>query len=143
MTGNRKIIWNDPNSFFLGYGTADNRGENKLGELLDKIREDIKRENITEKTIDVNSISNFIINDEFMYNWALMRMKDMCNTVFKMKKYLKTSAKQDETIDPKFIDIIINNIYKPLSSNIPLIETDIITPDIFISDVLRCKGLIE
>ena len=142
MTGKKDIIWNDPNSFFLGSGTKEKPGMNEAGKILQELREKIKMNPPISYDVSIEKITNFIINDDFMFNWSVMRLKDMCNTVYKMKDYLENIANQKENIDNKFIEITINNIYKPLHSNIPLIETKIV-PDIFINEVLGCKGLSE
>lgn len=95
MTGNAKLIWNDPSEHVLGVG-ENGRGENQVGQILERIRHDINEERKkygdVDKEINValENINELFRRDLFIYQWFNMRIADMCKIIRIIKHYAET-----------------------------------------------------
>jgi len=143
LTGNYQLLWEDPKDIFLGAGTKEQPGENIVGKILMRIREDYFKTNPTFPPIkDEDSIIRFMSKDEFMKTWINMRISDMCNTIYKFKQYLYKVTGQDEEIDSRFIKHILDNVFQPCSTLIAMSKTiNIPVPDFFKDLVSSCTGM--
>jgi predicted NAD-dependent protein-ADP-ribosyltransferase YbiA (DUF1768 family) len=114
LTGNRPLVWDNRSDIFLGSGTKQNPGANLGGWLLTEIRSQIKQFPAKYGIVKglPEELANFIVSDHVVSRWMEMRLKDMCNTVTKMQKYLSGAAKQEEAVDAKFVERVLENIYK-------------------------------
>lgn len=144
LTGERHLVWNDRNDVFLGSGTENHPGENYVGQELMRLRSKIrdKREVETYPRVDGDNLKIFMTGDEFMSRWIKMRLEDMCSTVHRMKQFLYDQDKIDEEIDPRFVRIVLDNVYQPCSQLIAFSkEIEVPVPESFVNMVMRCKGM--
>ena len=138
-TDNKNIIWNDFKDHFLGIGkgvtyninmeklgnnmednvknirkhTLITEGFNFVGKYLEILRSNIK--NIRYKDKNTFIIGNNYIefyNDIMFKEWTDSKLKDMCNTVLKFKKYFEIKYNTDLDINNSLTESVINNIYK-------------------------------
>lgn len=144
LTGRNDLVWNDPNDIMLGTGTREHPGENIGGRILMELRRDVF--NQVEK-YELNKpipadIATAISSDPFLNFWLKMRLSDMCAVVYKMKQYLAIIGKQEENIDARFINFVLNLIYQPCSGLIFGSENnEIPMPENFVTMVKDCQGL--
>jgi len=146
LTGKSDLVWNDPNDIILGTGTKKKRGENVCGKILSEIRSDILQ-NPQKYDLDKplpTDINLAIASDQFLNSWMKMRLADMCSVVYKMKQYLSIIGKQEEEIDARFVNFVLNLVFQPcsgliVSSN----QNQIPMPDYFVNIVNECQGLPE
>lgn len=132
LTGNRNLIYTDPNDNVLG-------GE---GNIVGQILTEIRLENPpTYFTKIPDEISEVIFSDSFLKSWLQMRLSDICSIISKMQKYLLDVGKQPEDINDKFVTFVINLIYKSCSSLLTLDIDDKPPPlkEEFINMVKGCE----
>lgn len=141
LTGNRELVWNDPNDTLLGTGTRKTPGENVGGKILMDIRNSII-ENPKPYNLDLKLTESpmRIFKEPFLNSWMKMRLEDMCTVVYKMKQYLSIVGNQEEDIDGNFVRHVLNSIYPSCIPN----EDDsnpIPVPEDFVRMIKDCKGL--
>jgi len=150
LTKSAVLVWEGPNQF-LGIGN-NNDGNNYIGKTLMTIREQIKENRKGEEVIEVEEadVINFINKDQFMLNWIKMRIKDMCDVVYKAQQYMKLkqdlnydlTVKGDEIKFERLINIVLNDIYQPCLLTSKLGEEDKIpVPEFVINIVKKCSGM--
>jgi len=106
LTGNRTLVWKDPNDTILGTPL------NEVGKYLEYIRDvegwlKEEPELILEKEQDIIGL---IFRDTYLKNWMERRVKEMCGTVSKFHAYL-SDLDQKEDIDPRFIRLSLSSVY--------------------------------
>lgn len=150
LTKSSILLWEGPNQF-LGIGN-NNNGNNYIGKTLMTIREQIKENIKGEEVIEVEEadVINFINRDQFILDWIKMRIKDMCDVVYKAQQYMKLkqdlhydlTVKGDEIGFEKLINIVLNDIYQPclLASKLET-EDKIPVPGFVIDIVKKCSGM--
>ncbi len=172
MTGNAKLVYTDFSNPILGVGSKDEKGQNLVGKYLMKLRSKYtelhKQETIHNLT--VSDISMIFNRDQFMKQWLIMRVKDMCKIIMIMKNYLlikrgvnteRYKAMLDKSnynefgkyigpefeldnnieIDKKFVSVVLDKVYQPCSAIFG--SADLVkaeVPDYFENIVRRCKG---
>jgi predicted NAD-dependent protein-ADP-ribosyltransferase YbiA (DUF1768 family) len=149
LTGNSKINWNSPESYFMGAGTEDNPGKNYVGMTMMDIREKINETRTVESevTIEAHDLVKFINKDSFIMEWVEMRVSDMCGVVNKLQEYLKFKSGieidiNEEEMMIKLITYVLDNVYQPCSSLIALSkDVNMPVPNFFINIVNKCKGM--
>lgn len=101
-----------------------------------------KRTLLGEDVIDIEKITDFITKDSFMVSWVKMRLADMCEVVYMIKQYLFLVGNQEENIDSKFIEQVLDKVYQPCSV-IGVIAKDlnIPIPEEFMVQVMQCQGM--
>jgi hypothetical protein len=142
LTGDSELLWDDPSNIWLGAGTKENPGKNKVGEILTQLRLNFSQENINFPQVqDKKEIFNFMTKDPFMESWIKMRVMDMCSNVYKCKKYLSNNG-QEQQIDARFVKTVLDIILLPCA---PIIEMGnrikIQVPEFFTNLVYSCKGI--
>lgn len=144
LTGNAMILYTEPNDLYLGAGTKQNPGENLVGQILVKMRQEFRAQRKTEEfpVLDEVTLHKTLENDPFMYNWIKMRVYDMCKTVYRAKNYLWTTSKINEEITPNFIDHVLDYIFQPCGTLVAM-SREITTgvPEYFVQLVRDCKGM--
>lgn len=150
LTKSAVLLWEGPNQF-LGIGN-NNNGNNYIGKTLMTIREQIKENRKGEEIIEVEEadVINFINKDQFILDWVKMRIKDMCDVVYKAQQYMKLkqdlsydlTVKGDEIKFERLINIVLKDIYQPCFSISKLEEEDKIpVPGFIINIVKKCSGM--
>ena len=150
LTKSAVLLWEGPNQF-LGIGN-NNNGNNYIGNTLMIIREQIKENRKGEEIIEVEEadVINFINKDQFILDWVKMRIKDMCDVVYKAQQYMKLkqdlsydlTVKGDEIKFERLINIVLNDIYQPCFSISKLeAEDKIPVPGFVINIVKKCSGM--
>lgn len=150
LTKSTVLLWEGPNQF-LGIGN-NNNGNNYIGKTLMTIREQIKENRKGEEIIEVEEadVINFINKDQFILDWVKMRIKDMCDVVYKAQQYMKLkqdlsydlTIKGDEIKFERLINIVLNDIYQPCFSISKLeAEDKIPVPGFIINIVKKCSGM--
>jgi len=146
LTGKNDLVWNDPDDIILGTGSRDRPGENIGGAILMEIRQEVgadAKKYELDRTFP-SDISVAISSDPFLNSWLKMRLSDMCAVVYKMKQYLAIVGKQEEDIDSRFVNFVLNLIYQPCSGLIFTADNnDIPMPEHFVNMVKDCQGLPE
>jgi predicted NAD-dependent protein-ADP-ribosyltransferase YbiA (DUF1768 family) len=144
LTNNSILLWNDPNDNVLGSGSSKLPGANVVGNIMMNIRTGVKDSRKKEDfpVIGPDDVKYFMTNDPFMVSWVNMRLTDMCRTVYKVKNYLWNNAKQDEEINERFVNIVLDKIYQPCSIITSLSKkVSSSPPDYFINTLTKCKGI--
>lgn len=115
-TGNYKIIYNDLSDDILGLGNKS-KGKNIIGIYMVELRERIQKQRSVEKLhmLSTGDITWIFENNNFMKDWIYRRVKDSCNTMKIMKKYLKDKHKIEGSFTPEFTRIVLDVIYQPCS----------------------------
>lgn len=150
LTRSAIILWEGPD-LFLGVGN-NNNGNNYIGKTLMALREQIKENKKGEENVDVeeSDIIRFINKDQFMLDWIKMRIKDMCDVVYKAQQYMKLkqdlrydlTTKGDGTGFERLINSVLNDIYQPCLSTSKLESEDKIpVPGFVINIVKKCSGM--
>jgi predicted NAD-dependent protein-ADP-ribosyltransferase YbiA (DUF1768 family) len=144
LTGKNDLVWNDPDDLILGTGTKERRGENIAGSILMEIRQEVaKNAEKYELNRPIHSdISIAISSDPFLNSWLKMRLSDMCAVVYKMKQYLSIIGKQEEDIDSRFVNFVLNLVYQPCTGLIFNSDNnEIPMPSNFVQMVMECQGI--
>jgi len=150
LTKSATLLWEGPD-LFLGVGN-DNNGNNYIGKTLMTIREQIKENRKGEEVVEVEEVDviRFINKDQFILDWIKMRIKDMCDVVYKAQQYMKLKHALDYDLTPKgdgkgfekLINMVLNNIYQPCLSTSKLeTEDKIPVPGFVINIVKKCSGM--
>lgn len=127
MTGNSHLIWNDKQDTHLGIPT------NTVGTQLETIRAKLKTTKPTYKPLTDSAVTQFILTDVFMKSWMEMRVKDMCQVIIRLQKYLEKVGNIKQDIDSRFARIILDNVYQPCSALFSLAKKQKLRmPDYFI-----------
>jgi len=150
LTKYTTILWEGPN-LFLGVGN-DNNGNNYIGKTLMTIREQIKENRKGEEVVEIEEVDviRFINKDQFILDWIKMRIKDMCDVVYKAQQYMKLKHNLDYDLTVKgdgkgferLINSVLNDIYQPCLSTSKLQSEDKIpVPGFVIKIVKKCSGM--
>lgn len=150
LTKSSTLLWEGPD-LFLGVGN-DNNGNNYIGKTLMTIREKIKENRKGEEVVEVEEVDviRFINKDQFMLDWIKMRIKDMCDVVYKSQQYMKLkhsleydlTTKGDVKGFERLINTVLNDIYQPCLSTSKLEKEDKIpVPGFVINIVKKCSGM--
>lgn len=147
LTKSYTLLWLGPNQF-LGIDN-NNDGNNYIGKTLMAIREQLKENKKEEEIVEVEEkdVIKFINKDQFILDWIKMRIKDMCDVVYKAQQYMKLkqdfnydlTVKGDQVGFEKLINIVLNDIYQPCLSNYQ--EDKIPVPGFIINIVKKCSGM--
>jgi predicted NAD-dependent protein-ADP-ribosyltransferase YbiA (DUF1768 family) len=141
MTMDRKILYISENTIL---GIWNGVGLNRMGKILEKIRENYRKEIhvgiIKYNNVNIKSLKHMMENDPFIQSWTDMRLNDMCNTVYLVQKYLKHIGKSEENMNENFVEKVLNIIYSDCNNlfakcNIPEPTDD------FIAKVSVCNGV--
>jgi len=118
VTGNKTLIWNDPQDDILGEGFSKG-GENFVGTYLAQLRHKFIKTQEETENINEEDILKIIENDVFIRNWLEMRLNDICRVVKHVHKYMidKHNLTSGERIEVKY-----NKRWKP--AKIISINTD-------------------
>ena len=104
-TGDDDLVWNDPSDQILG------PKENMVGKYLMKIRKELKKHEKIHP-IGADDITTIVEQDPFLKKWLQMRVTDMCQAIYLMKKsYLDEDAK----ITAKLVTSVLDKVYQPCS----------------------------
>ncbi len=76
LTGDEPLYWADRNDFILG--NADGQGENVVGKVLMRLRDEEQIPTLTNKPTTDNDP---ILSDLYLYTWIVDRFKDVFNTL--------------------------------------------------------------
>ena len=166
-TDNKNIIWNDFKEHFLGIGkgvtynismeklgnnmednvknirkhTLITEGFNFVGKYLEILRSNIK--NIRYKDKNTFIIGNNYIefyNDIMFKEWTDSKLKDMCNTILKFKKYFEIKYDTDLEINNSLVESVINNIYVICNTNFEFFNPTNNIPENFIYNIKKMLG---
>lgn len=140
LTRETKILWTDYHINFLGVNTKTKEGFNYVGKTLMNIRTEIKnmRTGLEEKRLRSKDIENFIRQDSFMEDWVKMRLKDMCENVDNIYKYLKKQG-YDRDLDEKLVEYILDQVYQ--ACDIVMDGSNSVVPNFFVNHVSKCSGM--
>jgi len=147
-TDSATILWTGPNQF-LGAGQPDRPGFNYVGKTMMTIREKIKENREDEEDIEISEedIMRFINKDKFIMDWIKMRVKDMCDVVYKAQQYMKIKENFDfdmnEEVDfIRLINTVLDVIYQPCAALVVMSkDVDIPVPDFMVRMVEKCSGM--
>jgi len=104
LTGNMKIVWNDPHDTFLGW-TKKYQGENVVGKIMMEIREsEAKKETLIP--LESKDLGKFMNEDTFMRGWIRLRFTDLCQTINFVKENMNIGNP-----DPIFVHDVLGEIY--------------------------------
>lgn len=126
-SGNRRLIYNDPEDEYLGTG-LNNRGQNMTGIVIMKIRDtyafeekqlkpfaskakwDVlrKRPAIYPKQV----LSSYLQNDKILIEWVAMRLEDICRVMALVHKYAENVRGKTILIDKNMSSFVIDDLYK-------------------------------
>jgi predicted NAD-dependent protein-ADP-ribosyltransferase YbiA (DUF1768 family) len=116
-TGNKHIIYNDFTNPILGIGN-NHKGKNIVGKYLVDIRAKLIKQRQTEKIhlIRTEDITELFKTNSFMKNWAELRVRECCNVLQIMKKYIKRKFNSEiNEFNSAFTISVLDNIYQSCS----------------------------
>jgi len=127
LTGNKPIIYNDPNDACLGIG-ENGEGQNNAGKIIMKIRlEYYKRSLKNVKRYNLIKYASKYEKDPIFLSWIHNKIKDVCNSIVVFLLY-----KPELIEDSQFTYDLIVNLYKPcvdivseMNTVIPLTFSDL------------------
>lgn len=148
LTDSANILWTGPNPF-LGAGHKDLPGFNYVGKTMMTIRERIKENRKDEEDIEIREVDilRFINKDKFIMDWIEMRVKDMCDVVYKAQQYMKIKENFDfdmnEEVDfVRLINTVLDVIYQPCAALVDMSKNiDIPVPSFMVRMVKKCSGM--
>ena len=147
-TGDRIIEWASPYTRYLNL-TNENRGGNYVGVTMMGIREQLKETQKNEEKVFIKDtdINKFVESDALVKNWVVMRVKDMCGTIYKLQQYLKLKDRfdfdlQHDTQLIRLVNFTLDTIYQPCNSLISLAKENFIQVPSFVVDIVaKCSGM--
>jgi predicted NAD-dependent protein-ADP-ribosyltransferase YbiA (DUF1768 family) len=148
LTGDVTIEWLDPFSLYLGTGRGNQSGFNYVGKTLMSLRETIRNNREGEEIIhiDKDEVLGFIERSSFIQDWIVMRLKDLCNMVYKFQIYLNVrydldySIEEEESLE-RLIKFILNNIYSHCNFLKNNDNSEVPLPAFVSRTIKKCKGL--
>lgn len=148
LTDTATILWTGPNPF-LGSGQPDYPGFNYVGKTMMTIRERVKENRKEEEGVEIREVDimRFINKDKFIMDWIKMRVKDMCDVVYKAQQYMKIKENFDfnmnEEVDfVRLINTVLDVIYQPCTELVTMSkEVDIPVPSFMVHMVKKCSGM--
>lgn len=159
LTNPAELIWNDKHDSFLGKYKDERKnrfyGQNKVGEILMKMRDVFLQQykgDVNQTYIILQEVPRLFVDDDYIQQWIILRLKDLCSTVFQTQQYienipnaLKTELNTEmdpikQSISERFVKIVIDIIFSNCGE-LNLVTTSIPKiPDKFVSIVEECKG---
>ena len=142
-TGNYKLVYKDENDNILGTG-KNNKGKNIVGKHLMDMRSELKisRQNEKIDKLESSHIIYILENDEFMKDWVIKKVENICKVLMTMKNYLyQKNENYDIKIDAYFSSAVIDNIYQPCShiyDSVHLVKAEV--PEYFMDIIRKCPG---
>ncbi len=130
LTGEKNILWDDPDDEFLG-------GEmNIVGKYLEQIREKYRPKvsffpffsDKKTNTVEQEQVLKFVKTNGFIKQWIGVKLRDMCSTVGKMKNYLLKNNISEKITDV-FTDFTLKTFYPRCEGK--FIRYNITMPDFF------------
>jgi len=148
LTDTATILWTGPD-LYLGVGQPARPGFNYVGKTMMTIRERVRENREDEEEVEIRQedIMRFINKDKFIMDWIKMRVKDMCDVVYKAQQYMKIKENFDfdmsEEVDfVRLINTVLDVIYQPCSALVELAKSvEIPVPGFMVGMVKKCSGM--
>lgn len=113
-TGDKKLVYTDRMPA-LGTGTRDYPGTNFVGEYLMQLRTRIfvEMQELYKNIINVENISETLLEDKFFRDWMTKRLDELCGLVGFLEGYFmeKYSLDYPIPVNEEFIKIILQEFY--------------------------------
>lgn len=125
-TGERILIYNDPDDDFLGTGGTPG-GQNMTGKMLMKIRNGMQTGGAPEPVIPLRrrgkdlkgypaiypkqTLAVYLKNNNFLIEWVNIRLQDICRVIGVVHSYAEQMRERSIFIDKNMSDFVINTLY--------------------------------
>lgn len=139
MTGDNPILWDDHDDPILGSGPKDYRGQNIVGEEMVKIREKIKADRGSERVDQIREedVSSILVSHPFLFEWAKMRIIDMCQSISDVFVRYKMRKDNGADITPDIAKEILDLVYQPCSQLIGMSDNVVAPVPLYFTSLIK------
>jgi len=140
-TGDANLIYNDREDFILGSGSK-NEGDNEVGKYLMNLRTKFAQDRNKEEFNLLTPADIKLVMNDFMKDWVTQKVKDSCTTIVTINNYVKEKFDTTISVYPKFVEMILDNIYHPCSHIYGAVDNiKVPAPEYFVDIVRNCVGM--
>jgi len=140
-TGDANLIYNDREDFILGSGSK-NEGDNEVGKYLMNLRTKFAQDRNKEEFNLLTPADIKLVMNDFMKDWVTQKVKDSCRTIVTINNYVKEKFDTTISVSPKFVEMILDNIYHPCSHIYGAVDNiKVQAPEYFVDIVRNCVGM--
>jgi hypothetical protein len=83
-----------------------------------------------------------LVMNDFMKDWVTQKVKDSCRTIVTINNYVKEKFDTTISVSPKFVEMILDNIYHPCSHIYGAVDKiKVPAPEYFVVIVRNCDGM--
>ncbi len=139
-TEDAELLWMSPDNFFLGAGNETQKGRNYVGNSLmerrARILETRRKKPEYKRTYTIKDIFDYLEGDQVLKQWVKFRTLEMCKLVSNFERLLGFNSNHREYV--KFVDVVINTIYKKLT---PKPKASLTAPTFVKTIINGCEGM--